>query len=496
MSYSYKDGRIWVQRKKFVAFELFLLGGLTDVTDPRGTLNAVREPSPAKRRESLIADIVRGEPDLPTFRIDTRLASAQNYMLGLRQAINIQAHMGSCDRPDNYNESQIGMFWNRCFQGDVGIDRMAIIEGDNGPSAVAVPWSARWGPTLVDFTVSFISAQTITETEAIKDIAFLPLEILEECQSQEDAGENGYAVTGALVGSPLNVANVWGTTDKGKTWAEVSSRPFGGGEDISCVVVSGRKNDHRIIVSRGTTDAANPAEIAYADVTAFGTTTWVNVDVGAVDGQYIKYMFWLNWGRLCVVTDDGYVYSSKDGGATWEAIYTAATYELNDVVMGSDGTIWVVGNTGTILYSINWGEDWTTVTPPTGWAATNITSISMCPDGAIIIGNNSGAVAGSYDNGDEWTVLVVQGVTPASIPRIRAYSNDIICLVVTLADSTSRVLKSTDGGATFRLWSLNMPTNSGINALCIIDQNVMYAGGEPQGSMAFITKTKTNLYGY
>jgi hypothetical protein len=57
------------------------------------------------------------------------------------------------------------------------------------------------------------------------------------------------------------------------------------------------------------------------------------------------------------------------------------------------------------------------------------------------------------------------------------------------------VLRSTDGGASFRLWALNMPTNSGLNALYVCDPNFIFVGGEPQGGTAFIAKTHTNFIG-
>lgn len=54
-------------------------------------------------------------------------------------------------------------------------------------------------------------------------------------------------------------------------------------------------------------------------------------------------------------------------------------------------------------------------------------------------------------------------------------------------------MRSTDGGAQFQLWSLNIPTNAGLNALFVVDHNYVYIGGEPQGSTAFITKASSQI---
>ena len=498
-SYSYGDGRVWYQRKKFETFDLLLPYGMTNVTDPVGALAAVREPSATSRRKSVIADILRGEPGLPEFTVETRLRKTLNYMFGMADcAVNFQCHMGACDRPDNYYSSEIALHWERSYRGDMAIDRMAKIEGDDAPVAVSVPWSAEIGPIVVDFMTEFLSARTIAETEAILDMAFLGSECFEDCQAQEDAGENGYAVTEVLSGSPVNIANVWYTEDKGETWAEVSSRPFVAAEDISSVVVSGTKNNHRIIVARGTTDAGNYAEIAYADVTVMGTVTWVTVDVGTVLGQYINELFWLDWMHVYATTDDGYVYRSADGGVTWTAVLSTAVNSLNDgggIGYGENaGVLWVAGDTNTIYYSEDYGDSWSAVTGPTDGAGDNINTIVLTPDGTVILGNDAGEVYGTYDNGTSWSTLPAQGVTATSIDSIRAWGDFIIWMIVTTADG-GRALRSVDGGASFRLWNLNIPDNDGLNALEVVDPNVVFVGGEPYGDIAFISRTKSQVLG-
>jgi photosystem II stability/assembly factor-like uncharacterized protein len=499
-SYSFGDGRIWYQREKFVGYSLLLPYGMTNVTDPVGALTQVREPSAAKRRRSIVADVLRGEPPLPEFQIETRLRKTLNLMFGMSDcAVNYQAHLGACDRPDNYFSSEVGLHWERSHRGDMTIDRLAKIEGDDAPIASTIPWMAEVGPVVIDFEAEFLSARTITETEAITDIAFLESECLEDCQSQEDAGENGYAVTEVLAGSPVNVANVWYTDDRGESWSECSARPFIAGMTISSVVIAGTKNNHRVIVSNGTTQAGAPAQIAYADVSTLGTTSWVTANVGSINGQYINELFLLDWLHVYAVTDDGYVYLSQDGGVTWTAKLTSAVNELWDIEAISygsrAGSVWVVGDSNTIYFSEDYGEGWSAITGPTAGAGDNLLALALCPDGTVIIGNDAGEVYGSYDDGLSWTTLAAQGVTATSITALEAWGDTLIWMAVDLADSSSRVLRSTDGGATFRLWSLNLPTNSGVNTLFPVDANIIFAAGDPQGGTAFITRTKSDVLG-
>lgn len=498
--YNYGDGRVWLQREKFVPYQLLLPYGMTGLTDPLGNLNAVREPSATKRGKSVIVDLIRAEPGLPQFQIETRLQKTFNYMLGLRDcAVNIQAHLGRCDRPDNYFASSMVLHMEKARRGDLEMDRVAKIEGEDNPIQMRVPWVAEVGPILFDLEAEFLSARTIAETEAATDIAFLESECLEDCRSQEDAGANAYLATKRLGSSAGNMADVWYTEDKGESWAKcVPSTPFVGGMDISAIAVMGTKKNHRVIVTNGTTRAGEHAQVAYADVTDMGTTAWVTAEVGSTDGEYILAMVALDWRHIYVTTDQGYVYMSEDGGATWASVYTSGAVDINAISgigYGKNaGLIWAVGNSNLAIMSKDYGDSWTAVTGPSDGVGDDNTAVLVTPDGTAFVGNNAGELYGTFDDGDNWTTLSLQGVTPTAVDDIQSWGDADIFVAITTA-SGGLVLRSIDGGATFKLWSLNMPTNSGLNALAVVDPNIVFAVGEPHGGYAFVTRTISQAIG-
>jgi hypothetical protein len=491
--YTYQDGRIWVQEKKFQPYVLFLPYGITDITDPVGALNPVREPDPSKRRNTVVVDTLRGEPGLPGFTVETRFYKSLNYMIKAKtKNTNWQVHMGACNRPDNYGASEIGLGWELVRRGDLSADRAAQIQGDDAPIAVSVPMVANRGPLPIDFEVEFLSAQTIAETDPISDIAM----IIDECDdisTQHDPGDNGYAVTNALAGSPVNVANVWWTANGGTPWAETSARPFDAGIDISSVAVLGDKYNHRVFVSNGTSGAA-AAQIAYADVTVMGTTEWVLATVGVTVGQYITHIHVVDWSHVYGTTDDGYVYLSKDGGVTWEAILSLGTPQFNESSWLRNGVGWVGGASNTIYLTKDYGGSWSAITGPVAAGGEDINTIHVTPDGTVLIGTNGGGMYGSYNNGVEWTTLPAQGVTPYEIKRIRGMDDSTLWAILNVAsDDNGKVVRSTDGGAQFKLWNLNTPANSGLNALFVVDPNYAYIGGNVQGSTAFVTKASSQI---
>lgn len=492
------QGRVWMQFRKFEAFKLILLGGLNDSTITRGALNPSRRPSRTKRGEEEISDILRSSPDLPGFTLTTRLQKARNYVLGIKCAVATQVHIGDCDRPDNYRSAQLIVHWNRCYQEDGNIPQLTKIEGDDAKVEITTPFKAIEGPIFNDMLKFFLSARTITEAGDITDMAFLGVECIEDCGNQADAGENGYAVSDAYAGSPSDVAGVYSTGDKGNNWTATSATPFNAGETISAVMVSGIVDNHRVWVFRGSTDAGNPAELAYADVTVLGTTVWNYVNIGSVNGQYVTAAFYLDDQNIFVGTDDGYIYKSDDSGATWTAIYTTAAVQINDIQGLTDGTLWVVGATNTLLWSTDAEATAPTFTVVTGPSVGNaLLTCEVTADGTLYIGDDAGNTYGSTNDGVTYTGLQLQGVTAVSVDKIRAINDDILFAICHLADGSSRCLLSVDGATNFRLWELNMPSNSGLNALVPINENLVFVGGDahPVAGNAFISRTQSNFTG-
>ena len=490
--FDYQDGRIWVQEKKFEAYKLLLPYGLSDVTDPVGSINQVREPSASSRRSTVVVDVIRGEPGLATFTINTRLFKTLNYLFKWRnRKVNVQGHLGQCGRPDSYISSQIAMAWGKAIRGDLSANMIAQLQGDDAPIEIQVPMSAEYGPVLVDFDVKFSSRIAIPDGEAIKGIAMLR-DVCDDLSEQEDPGDIGYLV-GAAGAGLYTTANVWYTTDAWETPVQLTNSPFAANEDISAVAVAGSKRDHRVIVLRGTTDGANPAEIAYIDVVSMGDDDWVNVDVGSVNGEYLLDIHLQDFTHVYVVSNTGRIYRSDNGGATWSLVKATGT-QLNKIRGLFDGKVLAGGNTGTIWYSEDYGDSWTQLTAPSALTG-NVTAVHITPDGTLFIGTSSGQVFGSYDEGDTWTTLSLQGATATGVVAIDSDGDDFIWVAANLGDSTGRVFRSTDGGASFRLWNLQLPTNSELNALFVVDLNYVFVGGEPHDGQGFLAKTLTNVLG-
>lgn len=495
-----REGRVWAQLEELTTYDLAQCSGLSDWNKPRGAITPIREQSVSEVGKEDVVGTQRGSADMAAFTIQSRLREIQNWLFAIDCEGNYQALMKDCGDPGNYYAYKLGLGWVRSAPGDLSGEPVAIIEGDNVPIGLSNPFSAIWGPYLIDFKIKFLSQRTMQETGTINDLIFFDQECIENCLFRARRGQYGYAVSTAQAGSPSDDAHVWFTEDDADTWGLASTQPFDAAEDVSCVVKSGSVTDHRVIVSRGIADAANPAEIAYADVTVIGQTTWVHVDVGAVVGQYITYMSWPSFRNLFAITNDGYCYRSRDGGATWAVVYQNATaVMLRDISSTRRGVVWFCGDGDLTVQSEDYGETWNVIDGPNEGLG-DLYTINVSPDKKVITGGTIMQAHASIDEGVNWSDHAMQGINATLVRRIRNFETHWFWALVDLADGSSRVLRSTDGGASWRIWSLatNIDPNNGLRALAVIDVNRCVVAGVPYpfaaaGGTAFLTRTETNI---
>jgi len=496
-----RQARIYVQLQELQSFDLVQCGGLTNWNKPRGAITPIREQSLERVGEEVIVAFQRASADMASFTVRSRLKAIANFMMTLRCESNWQVLLKLCGDPTSYYGYSMAVAWQRCPPGDMTGEPLAVIEGDNTPIHMDNPFSAIYGPDLIDFTVKFLSRRTLAETGIVQDIVMFEEECLEDCGYQADNGQYGYLVAMAQAGSPIDIANVWFTEDDADTWALVSTNPFAAAEDISAVVKQGTVNDHRVMVARGSTDAANYAEIAYADVNVFGQTDWVNVDVGDVAGEYINMLEWPVYNRCFAITNLGNIYKSTDGGATWASIYDDAdNTELHDISFAKDGEGWIVGDNDLLLHTTDWGNTIDELDGPND-GLLNLMTCDVDMEEKLIVGDSAGNIYGTVDKATNWVETPPQGIVPTEVRRIRSNGYWKWCIVHVATETgfegNSRVLRSTDGGATWRLWQLetNIDPNNGLYAMFVVDPNRCVVAGAPYpvGGTALLTRTETNI---
>ena len=277
------------------------------------------------------------------------------------------------------------------------------------------PMTLEWPVTMVDLQSAFklsISERTSGTAADVRDVAQLPYEQCQGiCGPNLDPCDVLYFACDAVGAA---TADVRYSVNGGATIAATSADPFAVSEDIASIVIIVKDETYvRVIVACGTTDAAAPAKIAYADVDVVNTpatTAWTNVAVGSTNGEFFNHsgsLFALDQYHLWCCTEQGEVFFSDDAGASWTAQGAAAGDELNYVYFANDRDgITVGGSTGAshvIMTTTNGGTNWDTITM-TGPGATVMAWCGVMHDRQrLFVGFEGGQLYFSIDGGANWT---------------------------------------------------------------------------------------------
>lgn len=100
--------------------------------------------------------------------------------------------------------------------------------------------------------------------------------------------------------------------------------------------------------------------------TTDGGATWRWQDSGIPASMLTFGIDFANATDGNVVGEYGMIYRTTDGGAHWGLVSTGVTGEhLRGVALADDGTGWIVGDNGTMLYSADTGRTWEATISPT-----------------------------------------------------------------------------------------------------------------------------------
>ena len=311
------------------------------------------------------------------------------------------------------------------------------------------------------------------------------------CGPRLDQGQ--YMITGGGVdaGSAADVADIWYSQNSGSTWAAAAAQPFGASEAASSgLLFRVDKGTYRLLVARGTTDAGNPAEIAYSD--DWGAT-WTNVDVGSSNGEFVVddgAMFMINQYNIWLATSVGRIYKSSDAGATWvtqeDAVLTAAPYRNISFVNELVGM--AVGSADQVSVTVNGGTTWGDATTDPGSGAI-LVGLSMLDTQRAWVGSSNGHLYYTNDFGDTWTERSLAPSGAGSINHV-VFANEMVgFLNHNTAAPVGQVYFTINGGFTWQ--KLETPTNAGINSLRNIGTNELWAVGAVSGGTAFMMNANT-----
>jgi hypothetical protein len=186
--------------------------------------------------------------------------------------------------------------------------------------------------------------------------------------------------------------NIYYSLNTGTNWNE--SNLGDSGLDFSSIAISGDGDYAYATVNSGRIWRASGESLStWSEVDTLPITLWKSIATSD-DGT-----------KVVAVVNGGYIYTSTNGGSSWQERSNSGSHEWESVAMSSDGqTIVAVEsdeNSGGIYLSTNMGESWTTLSDAGDqpWSA-----ISISDDGEVIIASTiTAGVYASFNGGSTWS---------------------------------------------------------------------------------------------
>lgn len=475
------EGNFFVQTNREDVFQWLTCTGVGDIGIPEGDRTPVECPDPLNSGLFKIDGFIRGTPGAGTYNLNKPLVRVFNFLL--EQKCDFQGRINWVARglradPNNY---ELGVILHRSeFTSRTIVNPVAR----SGDEEERIDTTADIDYIhIMPFYPLRVVEHTASNTGDALSVFFFP----ERCEDRFGPARDvlEYGIVGLSNG--IYTAEVKITKD-GSTWAATDGVPFDEDGDVAAVLGMESIEGEVLIVFRGTA-GIGPAECS---ISTDDGDTWTNVEIGEEDTQYILDAV-MRSADIVVVASDGYIYVSRDGGYTWEAATSGGltAENLNGIAFYEEDYGYAVGDDNTFLYTASAADGadatWATRTGPA--VATNLLSVAVNDKGHVFVGANDGVLYVSRDEGVNWETAVNLG--PGSVDRIvfDPYMNYVAALIYNDAGGEGHLYRSLDGGVSFQEVT-DVPTNSGLSDVHIVDANRMFIVGDAHNGTTFLAEVQ------
>jgi photosystem II stability/assembly factor-like uncharacterized protein len=472
---------LWVQPNGPNSITRYLgCHSVADIAEPKGDSTLLYCPDPSQVGKFKVKNSFKGAPGTITTTIETDLRATADYLEDLAAKgcpFTLFVHKVSCGRRDVFTN------FDRSFVlGGVEITTATLAKlasrnpTDEGESTQSFAVSVQEVLRVFNMECSRIS---ISDTEDITGISTCGEDRCEgSCGAEQSPEDSLWASSKFLVGSTSNKANVLRSLYEG-AWASAAADPFAAAMDIQGVVCFKlSRDDTRIIVARGTTDAG-PLDIAYSDN---GGVTWSLVAVGSVNTEFVSSahsLFALDRYHIWVGSNMGRIYFSSDAGETWtlqEAAVISAT-AIKGISMYDEYNGMAVYTGGQVAVTSD-GTSWSAAGAVSGSAVAMDVKMTSSLD-AFVVGTDG--MFCTLDGGDVWTKR-----NSNVVAAIDFYGE--LFGVAAGSAASAPIWMTIDGG--YSWMALPAITNAGFLDVKVVSSKLAYVVGKISGGTGFIGKVQ------
>lgn len=457
------------------------------VTQGFGDIEKIECPDPNKYGAFIEKGEIKGASERPTTSLEGRFPpDILSDLLKIARkgcSFDVQLHIGSCTDPSLFDTYDKAIILENGSISNYATDELgALASGDNAVINETSDVSAKDVYEVVPLNVS--NKTPVLVVNEVVDVVLCDAISCGDCEVESDGCNKVYAVTTGTSGSPATIPDFIYSLDGGATWfvhdIEGLTTPA---TAVECL------GDYVFVTSNGGNNISYALKDEMDGVT---DPTWTQIATGFVAGGEPNDA-WSTGSYAFIVGDNGYIYGTDDvtagvsvldaGVATVEdlfcvhglsAEFAIAGGENGEIVYTNDGVIWAESPSSPVGIGITINTVWAKST--TEWW----------------VGTSNGHLYYTLNAGTTWTEKTFSGSGTGSVESIVFSTNSVGFLSHTTAATKGRILRSINGGATWKLVpekTGTMPANDKINALayCTSDANfVVGAGLADDGADGFI----------
>jgi hypothetical protein len=442
-----------------------------------GSVNKIEQPSKSQYGAFDQVGEFRDASERPTSSLMGHYAlDVKSRLLTLAKGgcqFDVQAHLGKCEDPGNFNDFQKAIIFEGVIIEDYSTDSVGALEsGDRGKVDETGDFSSI---LMYEFVpLAFAARSPSGVTNEVLDVTVCDNPSCGDCASESNGCQTVVAITKAAGGSPSTPADIVYTIDGGLNWFVHDIDTIGVATDPSAVACVG---NYVVVVANTNGDEMHIALISELD----GVTdpAFTQITTGFVAGGAPNDISSIgNIAYLC--GNGGYIYKTTNAAAGVSVIDAgvATTSVLNAIDMLSETFGVAVGNDGTVVLIQN---DLASAlsTQPVG-IGVNLQAVAVKSDTEFFVGDDNGDLWHTIDAGSTWTEIILPGGNPTAITDIAFASNSVLYVSGTL-NGKGEIWISINGGYDFerapRGQAGAFPANDRVNAIAACEFDVDFVVG-------------------
>jgi photosystem II stability/assembly factor-like uncharacterized protein len=460
---------------------LFLeLAAAGAVSKPFGSVTRVEGPSLTRRKGYRALTSYSSGQENASLPITLRHTLALSTMLRIGRLgceLDAQVHFGACTDPRNFSEGwhdgKIQIFESASLTDYNTTEEGSLTSGDEGEVNEDVELSALEFYEKLPLTFSE-RAQSEVAQEIISVVVCDSVGC-GDCDTPSDGCQKIYAVSAPAGSSPGVLPEVL-VSDDGLSAIDNES-------PITTLAIGEDPDDAACVGNNLVVVSEDSISLHWADLSDLidGTETWAEVTTGFNAGGAPRAIFSASPFDTWIVGVGGYVYFTTDptNSVTVQDAGSTTSNQLNDVYAFDLENVVAVGESNTVINTVNGGDTWQSITGPD--AGVGLTAVTMRTEKEWWVGTDDGKLWYTRDSGANWTEKTFPGSGSGQIYDIE-WASDTVGYMAHGTGTAGRLLSTISGGYQ---WSVlpdgnsSLPENDNINsiAVCELEVNVLYAGG-------------------